>query len=94
MVAETGLSSAGPNPAVLNDYLTPTQLAHELGVSLRTVVRWNSRRQGPPQTRVGRRVLYRLASVKAWLAKHERDPDEGEETPRRRRGASNGRRRA
>jgi excisionase family DNA binding protein len=92
-VVETGLTSAGPNPAVLNDYLTSEQLAQQLGVSLRTVARWHALRQGPPRTRVGRRVLYRLDSVKTWLTKHERDPDEGERVPRHRRGASSGRRR-
>lgn len=58
---------------ILSDYLTDTQLADELNVSPRTIARWRSLREGPPLTRLGRRILYRRSAVEAWLAELERD---------------------
>jgi hypothetical protein len=62
-----------PEPAagLLDDYLTVDQLAAELDVAPITVKRWQALKQGPPLTRVGRRVLYRRASVQQWLVRQE-----------------------
>ncbi len=52
---------------VLDDYLTPEQLADELRISTRTLYRW--RRvwgDAPPVTKVGRRLLYRRGAVDRW----------------------------
>ena len=58
---------------ILAEYLDDAQLARELDVSPRTVARWRAMREGPPLTRVGRRVLYRRSAVMAWLAELERN---------------------
>jgi excisionase family DNA binding protein len=58
-------------PRLLDDYLTVDELAAELDVAPITVKRWAALKEGPPITRLGRRVLYRRASVKAWLVRQE-----------------------
>lgn len=47
--------------------LTPTQLADELQVPLRTLERWRNYGTGPTATRVGRHVRYSRADVDRWL---------------------------
>ena len=56
---------------ILGDYLTVTELAQQLGVSRRTVERWEELRIGPPVTRVGRLVRYRRDAVHQWLRRKE-----------------------
>jgi excisionase family DNA binding protein len=52
---------------VLQDYMTPSELAAQLGVCVKTLDRWRADGAGPPVTKVGRKLLYRRASVTAWL---------------------------
>jgi hypothetical protein len=61
---------------VLNGYLTPPELAAQLGLCQRTLARWHRDRTGPPRSVVGRKILYRTESVTAWLAKREKNFDE------------------
>ena len=56
---------------LLDDYLTPDQLAEELDKSPRTIARWDSLRIGPPKTMVGKRPLYRREGVRDWLLRKE-----------------------
>jgi hypothetical protein len=56
---------------ILADYMTPDQLARELGICKRTLDRWQARRSGPPRVTVGRRPLYRREAVAQWLRKRE-----------------------
>jgi excisionase family DNA binding protein len=48
--------------------LGPEEVAAFLGVPLRTIYRWRSRREGPRGYRVGRHVRYRFDDVERWLA--------------------------
>jgi hypothetical protein len=55
-------------------YIPRKRLARELGERLRgrpysefTLISWERDGRGPPPTRVGRDVLYNLASVARWL---------------------------
>ena len=59
------------SPAILSDYITEGELARQLGVTQRTLRRWNAYGEGPPRTKVGCRILYRRASVTQWLANRE-----------------------
>lgn len=61
--------------AILSDYLTRPELAAELNVTPRTIIRYENRPDGLPHTRIGGRVMYRKASVLAWLEKAERHPN-------------------
>jgi hypothetical protein len=56
---------------VLADYMSRAELAAELGICTRTLIRWQQRGEGPPITHVGQRPMYRRASVAAWLARRE-----------------------
>ena len=56
---------------ILADYLTKQELAADLRRNPRTLDRWAALGMGPPRTRVGRKVLYRRASVQKWLADQE-----------------------
>jgi transcriptional regulator with XRE-family HTH domain len=69
---------------VLGDYLTDAQLAKELGVSTRTLMRWEAARYGPPRIIVGRKLYYRREAVEKWLLGRERGV---EPPPKRQRRA-------
>jgi RNA polymerase alpha subunit/helix-turn-helix protein len=77
-------TTLGTTTRVLNGYLTPPELAAQLGVCQRTLARWHRDRTGPPRSVVGRRILYRTESVTAWLAKREKNFDEESRTAVRR----------
>ena len=62
------MSSSAP---ILSEFLTTEELAAELRRNPRTLDRWEALGMGPPRTHVGRRVLYRRASVQKWLAAQE-----------------------
>jgi hypothetical protein len=64
---------------LLANYIPRATLAEQLGVSPRTIIRYENQADGLPVTVVGGRKLYRLDSVRAWLAGRERKPN-----PRRR----------
>lgn len=53
---------------LFSDYLTLAEMAHELGVSERTLTRWHSLRVGPPRTIIGRKILYHAPAARAWMA--------------------------
>jgi len=57
---------------VLNDWINRAELARQLSVTPDTLARWATQGIGPPRIRIGRRVLYRRASVEKWLAEMER----------------------
>jgi hypothetical protein len=56
---------------LLSDYFTQKEAAAELKVTDRTLDRWQRLREGPPITRLGRRILYRRSSLLAWLSTRE-----------------------
>ena len=57
--------------ALLSGWITRTDLAAALGVTVDTLGRWEARRFGPPCVRAGRTVLYRRRAVEDWLAAQE-----------------------
>lgn len=59
---------------LLDGYLTPAQLAEQLGVSLRTLSRWHTQRIGPRRVTNGRLILYRADAVREWLDAGEGHP--------------------
>ena len=61
------------------EYLTTTEVADLCRAAPETVRYWRHVGYGPPSFRVGRRVLYEAAKVRAWLdaqalAAHSRGP--------------------
>lgn len=61
--------------SLLDDYLTRDQLAAELRVSARTIIRWQDQANGLPYTEMGGRILYRRKSVQEWLESLEKKPN-------------------
>jgi predicted DNA-binding transcriptional regulator AlpA len=61
---------------VLDGYLTPRQLAAQLGCYEKTLSRWHAARSGPPRVTIGRRLLYRRTAVADWLQRQEKNFDE------------------
>lgn len=59
-------SHTTPDP-ILSDYLSKSQLAAELGVTVRTITRWRMMRTAPPAVRVAGRVMFKRADVKQWI---------------------------
>jgi excisionase family DNA binding protein len=58
-------------PNLLADFLTPNEAAAELNVCKRTLDRWRVLDEGPPVTRLGRRIYFRRSSLEAWLRTRE-----------------------
>jgi hypothetical protein len=61
--------------ALLEGYIDRPTLARELGVSVRSVARYETLPDGLPSLMIGGRRLYKLASVRAWLEARERRPN-------------------
>jgi len=62
---------------LLEGWLTRDELAAELEVSVDTLARWETTKNGPALARVGRRVLYRHEAVLEWLESRETGRKEG-----------------
>ena len=59
--------------SVLEGYITKPDLAAQLQKSTRTLDRLERQRLGPPRTKIGRLILYRVDSVRDWLASQEQN---------------------
>lgn len=57
---------------LLDGFLSREQLAQQLGLSLRTIDRWEALHKGPPRVCVGRTILYNTESVREWLRTREK----------------------
>ena len=66
------LSDSAPAPSVLEGYISETDFARQLNRSVRTLQRLAARQSG--RIKIGRLVLYRIDSVRAWLAQQEKKP--------------------
>lgn len=56
-----------------NDLLTSDDVCDYLGIARRTLDRWNARRIGPPQVRIGGLIRYRQKSLDEWLQQLEHE---------------------
>jgi excisionase family DNA binding protein len=54
--------------------VTPTELATELGIPVKTLAEWRSRGLGPAYVKVGRHVRYRREAIDDWEAGQTRQP--------------------
>ncbi|MEX3210641.1 helix-turn-helix transcriptional regulator [Streptomyces acidiscabies] len=52
-------------------FLNLPKAAEYLGISPNTLYVWRHRRQGPPSFRMGRRVMYRISALDAWVRAQE-----------------------
>ena len=58
----------------LDEYVTDTELAQQLGRTARTLRTWRRQRLGPPFVVIGRDVKYRKDAVAEWLRSREQNP--------------------
>jgi excisionase family DNA binding protein len=55
-------------------WLSPEDLAAELGVPVKSIYVWNHKGTGPAVTKLGRRVRYSRKAVDEWLAGRTEQP--------------------
>lgn len=71
------MNISNPSPvthgALLDDYMSDDECAAELGISKRTLARWDRLRCGPPFLKIGRLKRRPRGGTRAWLKAHERD---------------------
>jgi excisionase family DNA binding protein len=63
--------------ALLDDFYSVEELAGQLGIHQRTLRKFAERGEGPPETRIGRKILYSRTSVIEWLASREQRKGRG-----------------
>ena len=64
-------ASRDPSRALLNGWISRSDLAQELEVTEGTLRRWTAERWGPPCIRAGRKIYYRRSIVMEWLEDQE-----------------------
>jgi predicted DNA-binding transcriptional regulator AlpA len=52
-------------------YVSAWRLASMLGVSVRTLSRWDAAGIGPPKIKLGKKVFFDLGKIPEWLANRE-----------------------
>jgi DNA-binding transcriptional regulator YiaG len=52
-------------------YVTAGRLASLLGVTVRTLSRWDAASNGPPKIKLGKKVLFDVVKVSDWMAGRE-----------------------
>ena len=60
-----------PPKSVADTHFTREEAAKYLGVTPRTLIRWEQFGEGPPITRLGRRILYKKKSLRNWVGEQE-----------------------
>jgi hypothetical protein len=60
--------------SLLAEYWDRFETAKALGIDPHTLDRWRREGKGPPVTRFGNKIYYRISSVAAWVASHEKQP--------------------
>ena len=48
-------------------YASPTKIALLFGLNIGTLANLRSKNEGPPYTKLGKKVLYEIEDVKSWL---------------------------
>jgi predicted DNA-binding transcriptional regulator AlpA len=59
-------------------YASERRVASTLGISPRTLSRWNRAGIGPPKIKIGRKIFYDLEKISEWLATREVPPTRGQ----------------
>lgn len=59
---------------LLADYLTESELANALDMTVRGLRLWRTKRQGPAWTKLGNKIVYRRGALRDWLKAQEHQP--------------------
>ncbi|TIQ46730.1 hypothetical protein [Mesorhizobium sp.] len=60
---------------IMTEYVTQSQLAAALGLTTKTLQRYGQLPDGLPSLRLGGKTLYRVSTVRDWIAKRETRPN-------------------
>ena len=71
---ELGKNKSQAAHHLLADYLTESDLSGALSITVRGLRLWRQKRQGPPWTKLGSRILYRRDAFRDWLKAQEHQP--------------------
>lgn len=65
---------APPSPRSQELYLTPEEICHRYrdAITVETLANWrcSKKKVGPPWTKIGKAILYRLDQLEAWENEH------------------------
>jgi predicted DNA-binding transcriptional regulator AlpA len=61
-------------PDTTSEWISPRQLATEIGVAPVTLQTWRSQGRGPAFTRVGRQIRYARPAIAEWLTSRTTTP--------------------
>lgn len=59
---------------ITDEFYSEEQVAEFLSVKPKTLKNMSARRLGPPKIKVGHKIMYRRASLVAWLESRETQP--------------------
>ena len=59
---------------VESPYLTTEEAARYLRLGVSTLNQWRGKGQGPPFLRAGKKVMYLLADLDAWMESRREEP--------------------
>ena len=71
MTNPTNEATGREDPHIFEGYLTESEYCRQRGISLRTAQRDRQLRQAPPHVTIGKKVMYKIDSVRNWLLKKE-----------------------
>jgi hypothetical protein len=71
---EIAMPAKEPPSFFEEQFFTRAQLARALKKGVRTIIRWETLRIGPPRTVLGSTTYFRKTSVEAWLLSREQKP--------------------
>ena len=69
------LLTAARARSAASDLISIVDLAEQLGVSVRTIRRWQAQEDAPPRVKRSRRLKYRKSDVVGWLEAMGRGKD-------------------
>jgi transposase-like protein len=69
-----GRGKRARRPGLLDEYLSETELAKELGVKPRTLRKWRAQNIGPAYVKFAKRVKYHRDGVPVYLKSIEQKP--------------------
>jgi hypothetical protein len=72
--SRAAVANAGEIEIAGRRYLTAHRLSSTLGVTVRTLARWNASGIGPPKISIGKTILFDLTKLPAWLSAREIQP--------------------
>lgn len=65
----------------MNEFMSTSAVAAEIGINAGTLRYWRSTNQGPASFTLGRRVVYRRSEIARWITEQEQATRRGGNDP-------------